>query len=249
MMPLTNDQKLILPTSMRLTLHKKPKGATIIEAFPGFGLIGTIATEFLLNHMDTEKIGNIELDEVPPMIAIHQSKLIEPISIHYSKKHNIVFVHSINSVKEAGWHMADIMGQLAQEVKAKEIVCLEGVGSARPAPNPEVYFYTTAKNTSTLSKLAKPLTEGIIVGVTGALLVRQKDVPVTALFAETMSNLPDSKGAARIIEILDKYFGLQVDYQPLLKQAENFEKKLKKIMHQSTDAERVQKRKELSYVG
>ena len=70
---------------MKLILHKKPKNVTIIEGFPGFGLIGTIATEFLMEHLKTEKIGIIEMDEVPAMIAIHQNKVIEPVSIHYNK--------------------------------------------------------------------------------------------------------------------------------------------------------------------
>ena len=66
---------------MKLVLTKKPKNVTIIEGFPGFGLIGTIATEFLLEHLDTEKIGIVEMDEIPAMIAIHQNKVVEPISI------------------------------------------------------------------------------------------------------------------------------------------------------------------------
>ena len=70
---------------MKLILSKKPKNVTIIEGFPGFGLIGTIATEYLMEHLETEKIGIVQMDEVPAMIAIHQNKVIEPISIHYNK--------------------------------------------------------------------------------------------------------------------------------------------------------------------
>ena len=64
---------------MKVILSKKPKGVRIIEGFPGFGLIGTIAIEFLMEHLDTEKIGIVEMDDVPAMIAIHQNKVIEPI--------------------------------------------------------------------------------------------------------------------------------------------------------------------------
>ena len=67
---------------MKLILKKKPKNVTIIEAFPGFGLIGTIATEFLIEHLKTEKIGIVEMEEVPAMIAIHQNKVIELSLIH-----------------------------------------------------------------------------------------------------------------------------------------------------------------------
>ena len=42
---------------MKFELKKKPKNPTIIEGFPGFGLVGTIASEFLMSHLDCEQIG------------------------------------------------------------------------------------------------------------------------------------------------------------------------------------------------
>lgn len=235
---------------MKLILKKKPQRVTIIEGFPGFGLIGTIATEFLMEHLQTEKIGSIEMDEVPAMIAIHANKVIEPISLHYNKKYNIVLIHAINIGHGLGWKLAEVISELAQKLKAKEIISLEGVGS----PNPEesrVFFYAT-KESEKLKRLKKevnPLQEGIIVGVTGALLARDVGVPVTAFFAEAHSNLPDSKAAAEIVKVLDVYAGLKVDYKPLLKQAEEFEQKLKKIMEKGQKAEDLVEKKKLSYVG
>ena len=235
---------------MKLILNKKPKNVTIVEGFPGFGLIGTIATEFLMEHLETEKIGIVEMEEIPAMIAIHDNKVIEPISFHYNKKNNIVLVHAINVGKDLGWKLADMIDQLAKELSAKEIISLEGVGS----PNAEggrIFYYAT-KNGSASKKLdgvANPLNEGIIVGVTGALLARSISTPLIALFAEARGNLPDSKAAAHIIEALDAYTGLDVDSKPLLKQAQLFEKKLKSLLTKSKDAEQVQEDKHLSYVG
>lgn len=235
---------------MKLVLNKKPKNATIIEGFPGFGLIGTIATEFLLEHLDTEKIGSVEMDEVPAMIAIHQNKIIEPISIHYNKEYNLVLVHALNVAKELGWKIADVISELAKAVSAKEIISLEGVGSPNPGGG-RIFYYTSSPSAAhkKLSTVASPLMEGIIVGVTGALLAKQTPAPVTAFFAETQSNLPDSKAAADIIRLLDTYLSLEVDPKPLLKQAELFEKKLKAIMQNSKKAEELQDEKKLSYVG
>ena len=235
---------------MKLILHKKPQNVTIIEGFPGFGLIGTIATEFLMEHLKPEKIGIIYMDEVPAMIAIHQNKIIEPISLHYSKEYNMVLIHAINVGKELGWKLAEAIEELARTLKAKEIISLEGVGS----PNPEsgrVFYYATGdgKVSKKMSSVAKPLSEGIIVGVTGALLAKHISTPIVALFAEAQSNLPDSKAAAEIVKALDIYTGLKLDPQPLLKQAEMFEKKLRGIMQKSKEAEDLQDEKKLSYVG
>lgn len=235
---------------MKLVLTKKPKNVTIIEGFPGFGLIGTIATEFLMEHLETEKIGIVEMDEIPAMIAIHQNKVIEPISIHYNKEYNMVLIHAINIGKDLGWKVADIVAELAKQLTAKEIISLEGVGS----PNPDagrVFFYATedGKVSKKLSGIAAPLSEGIIVGVTGALLARSINIPIVALFAEAKSTMPDSKAAAEIIKVLDVYAGLKVDPKPLLKQAEMFEKKLQGILQKGQEAEEIQEDKKLSYVG
>ena|SRR3989338_659052 len=235
---------------MKLVLTKKPKNVTIIEGFPGFGLIGTIATEFLMEHLETEKIGIVEMDEIPAMIAIHQNKVIEPISIHYNKEYNMVLIHAINIGKDLGWKVADVVADLAKQLTAKEIISLEGVGSPNPNAG-RVFFYATedGKVSKKLSGIAAPLSEGIIVGVTGALLARSINIPIVALFAEAKSTMPDSKAAAEIIKVLDAYAGLKVDPKPLLKQAEMFEKKLQGILQNSKDAEEIQEDKKLSYVG
>ncbi|MFH1396685.1 MAG: PAC2 family protein [archaeon] len=237
---------------MKLILKKKPKGVRIIEGFPGFGLIGTIATEFLMEHLQTEKIGIIEMDEVPAMVAIHQNKIIEPISIHYNKKYNLVLIHAINIGKDLGWKLAEVIAEMAKILEAKEIISLEGVGSPNTSES-RVFYYSSAGTTTSkkLKGIANPLNEGIIVGVTGALLSKDISTPVLALFAEAKSNLPDSKAAAEIIRALDAYAGLAIDPKPLERQAKDFEAKLKKIVEKGRVAEEIQTKKStgLSYVG
>ncbi len=235
---------------MKLILKKKPKNVTIIEGFPGFGLIGTIATEFLMEHLKTEKIGIVEMEEIPAMVAIHQNQVIEPISIHYNKEFNLVFVHAINIGKDLAWKVAAMVEELAATLSAKEIISLEGVGS----PNPDagrVFYYTNKVNAGNaeLNAIAKPLMEGIIVGVTGALLAKDLKISMVAFFAEAQSNMPDSKAAAEIIKAVDAYTGLKIDPKPLLKQAQVFEEKLKGIMEKTQKAEEIREKKSPSYVG
>ncbi len=236
---------------MKLVLTKKPKNVTIIEGFPGFGLIGTIGTEFLMEHLDTEKIGTIEMDEIPAMIAIHQNRVVEPISIHYNKEYNLVFIHAINIGKNLGWKLADVVMELSLVLSAKEIISLEGVGSPNPSAS-RVFYYTSGDGKKAGAKLqgfASPLMEGIVVGVTGALLAKSSTIAVTALFAEAQDNMPDAKAAAGVIQALDAYLGLKVDPRPLLKQAQEFEKKLRGISEKSRHAEELQDSKHPSYVG
>lgn len=234
-----------------IELKEKPKNPIIIEGFPGFGLVGTIATEFLIDHLKTKLIGKIFLEDMPAMVAIHDGEVVEPIGIYYNQKNNIMLIHGINSVVGSEWKITQEIAKMANELKAKEIISLEGVGGAEETENTRTFFYASKEANKEKLKKAKcdELKEGIIMGVTGAILLKVEKIPTTCIFAETHSNLPDSKASAKVIEVLDKYLGLNVDYAPLLKQAEKFEEKLKNLLQQTQKTKKISEEKTLSYVG
>jgi uncharacterized protein len=237
--------------TLKIHLTKKPKNATIIEGFPGFGLVSTIATEFLIDHLKTEKIGRIWVPNLPPMIAVHEGKVVEPIGIFYNKKHNLVFVHVVSAAKDVEWQLANAVFDIAKQLDAKEIVSLEGIGSIKPSTKSRSFFFTSRKdNVVKLQKITTAeLKEGIIMGLTGLLMLKAtKEFPVTALFAESHTNMPDSKAAAKVIEVLNDYLGLKIDTKPLIKQAEKFEEKLRQLLEQTAAMSKEQKKK-LTYVG
>jgi len=236
---------------MQIKLSKKPKNCILIEGFPGFGLVGTIASEFLLEHLKFEQIGKIIFDEMPATVAIHEGKIVEPLGIFYNKKYNLVLLHAITSTTGMEWKLSDIVIGLSKQLNIKEIICLEGVGSSDESVTSRVFYYSNnEKNKNKFKKLkVELLKEGIIIGVTGAVLLRAENLPVSCVFAETHTNLPDSKAAAKVIEVLDKYLGLKVDTKPLLQQAEKFESKLKGLLTESQKAMQLSEKKKMSYVG
>ncbi|MBT3866228.1 proteasome assembly chaperone family protein [Candidatus Woesearchaeota archaeon] len=233
---------------MRYTLKSKPKNPIIVEGFPGFGLVGTIATEFLMKHLDAKPIGSIRMEEIPPVIAIHDSVAIEPMGIFYSKKKNMVILHALTNIQGYEWQIADILAKIAKELKAKEIISLEGVGTQGNVKSKSSKAYYISSNTKFKSKCGDPLEEGIIVGVTGALLLRD-DIKCTGIFAETHSALPDSGAAAQILCVLDEYLKLGLDYTPLLKKAAGLEANLKGMVSKTQEATDLADKKRQSYFG
>lgn len=232
---------------MQLQLKKRPKNPTIIEGFPGFGLVGTIATEFLIKHLDAEQIGLIRMEEIPPVIAVHKGEAVEPLGIFYAPKQNIVLFHALASVQGFEWELGDLLYKLAKELKAKEIISLEGVGGSEEQKENRVFYMQKGKKNVKVIGI-EPLKEGIIVGVTGALLLKQ-DIPLTCFFAETYTGLPDSRAAAKLIEMIDKYLGLKVDYKPLLEKAERFERKIKDLVDKTQIASKDSEKKKQTYFG
>ena len=234
---------------MELQLSQKPQGSTIITGFPGLGLAGTIASEFLVNHLRMKKIGRIVAKDAPAMVAVHQRQLVDGITVYYDPRYNLVVVHALSAPQKQEWKLAEEIGILAKMLSAKEIVCLEGVSGATKKESQTFYFSTVESRKMKLEAAGlKPLEEGVIIGLTAALLSAAPH-QVTCLFAETASQLPDSKAAAALIKALDQYVGLQVDYKPLLVEAQKFEEKLRTILSQGQKAQDLSEKKWMSYVG
>jgi uncharacterized protein len=234
---------------MEIKLNKKPKGPIIIEGFPGLGLIGTISTEFLIKHLGAESIGNIWSKNLMPIAAVHESRIVQPLEIFYSKKHNIVIVHALSDIKGMEWEISEALVKIYKDLGAKEIISLEGIMSKNE--NADAYFVASDNKVKKkmVSVQINELKEGIIMGVTAALMLKDKGVNSTGIFVGTHSKLPDSRSAAKAIEVLDKYLGLNVDYKPLLKAAEEFESKLKELLENTKNTMKHNKQKNLDYLG
>mgnify|MGYP000399494922 CR=1 FL=1 len=236
---------------MRIELEERPQKVIIIEGFPGFGFVSTIATEFLIKHLGAKPIGRLTTEKLTPVAAIHRASLLYPLEIFYDKKTNIVLVQAVTPVEGLEWEIADALVRMAKELRAKEFIGLEGVASQAQLKEPQVFYYTSSEEKKKIMEgmKIKPLEEGIIVGVTGALLMKMKDIPISCFFVEAHTDFPDNRAAAKLIEILDKYLGLSIDPKPLLVKAREFEQKLKDLLTKLTEVKTEKEKKQLSYMG
>ncbi len=236
------------PMSVELT--EKPQNPIIVSGVPGYGFVGTIATEFLVRHLKARQIGRIWSEELMPLVAIHESRIVEPVGIFYSEKYNIIVLHVLSDLKKLEWKISDCILKLADMVGAKEIVCLEAVGD-EDVTDMKTYYFTVndMKKKQFQGFGIEPFKEGMIMGVTGALLLKKPE-KISVFFVEVHTNLGDNEAAAKLIQILDKYLHLNVDYEPLLKAAKELEVALKDAMKKGGKAAATQRlRSDISYMG
>ncbi|HLP79045.1 MAG TPA: PAC2 family protein [Acidobacteriota bacterium] len=235
---------------MYIQLTKEPKKPLILQGFPGFGMIGSIVAEYLVSHLDMEKIGSIIVDDLPPAVPIHEGKIIDPVGIYFSAQYNLIVVHIAVPLANMEWKFADIMLSLCTRLDAWELLCVDGLLDEDSSDETVVSYYST--HAGAQDKLGstgiKPLQSGIVVGAAGSLLLRGH-VRLTAFFATTHSDFPDSIAAAGIIRALDAYLGLQIDPQPLLDTAAVFEEKVRAMLSNSAQTLDEKEKKQLSYVG
>lgn len=215
---------------MKYILTKKPKNPIIIQGFPSLGLVSTITTKFLVDHLEIEEIGYLESEHLVPLTAIHKSKVVNPITIYYNKKNNMIIIQSLTEMAGFEWDLAETILDIAKELTAKEIIVVEGMPTQKEEIN--LYYYSNKKKLK-----LKQLDEGIIMGPTAALLLKAKTFPVTCIFAEAHTQFPDSEAAAKVIEALNIYLGIKVDTKPLLEAAKNFEANLKQYIQKTKEAQ------------
>lgn len=240
---------------LELKLKLKPKKSPIIiEGFPGFGFVATIAVEFLMDHLKMHSIGSFWSPRLAPIAFVHGKRIVQPLEIFHNDKYNIIIVEAVAGVAGMEWEVADALLQLYKKVNAKELISIEGIGAPVERREPAAYFY--ANNDVSKKKFeaigVSQIRDGIIFGPSGALMLKSdKSVNSSFIFAETRSNLPDSKAAAKIIQVLDQYLGLKIDYKPLLKKAAGFEEQIKDLLAQAKQAGTLKrdKEEEQPYIG
>jgi predicted ATP-grasp superfamily ATP-dependent carboligase len=239
---------------LELELKLTPKNPIIIEGFPGLGFVATIVTEYLMDHLKMRSIGKLWSPRLAPMALVHGRKVVQPIEIFYNAKFNIIVLEAVAGVTGMEWEVADAVLELYKKTKAKEIIGIEGIGSQVMRKDPGAFYYTTQKEKVIgLEKAGlRAISEGAIFGVSGALMIKEPiNVKASFIFAETHSDLPDSRAAAKIIQVLDQYLKLDIDYKPLLKRAAEFEEKLKGLIEQTKDAASIKNDKDpaIPYFG
>lgn len=232
---------------MDIELKKRPSNPTIIIGFPSIGLVGTIVTKFLIDHLETEVIGCLCSDNITPLVAIHKGKVVDPITIYYNKKYNVIIIQALMDVSGNEMEIAKNIVDLNKQLEAKEVIVIEGMPTQEDKV--DVYFYSTK---SKVVAKTQPLKEGIVMGVTAAMLLKSEQLPLTTLFVQAHQNMPDSEAGAKVVELLKDYLGLDVDVKPLLENAKKFETNLKSVLKKSIEQANkanLAQDKDLSYLG
>lgn len=220
-----------------VTNDTKVNGYTLIEGFPGIGLIGTIAVGYLAEKQKTEEIGYIVSKKFPPMASIHKGKPLFPARIYVDHKHKLVLLFSEFVIPASTvYDIADGIIAWAKENKIKRIISLAGMTSHQDVQKSEVYGIAS---TNEMMKVleehkVKVITEGVTTGVSGILMAKcnAQKFPALSLLIETEHGYPDPGAAAELLEKLEEFLGYDIKTADLLKEAQEIEGKMKKMLTQ-----------------
>ena len=222
----------------------------MIIGLPDVGLVGLIATSYIISELNLEEIAYMDSDLLPPVVVLHKGLPHAPIRIYGNQ--NLIAVISELAVPAPSIYtiMLEIV-DWGQAKKVKRIVSMGGIPIENRQSINEPEVFVAASNQELLDTVnkngLKTLNEGYIVGPQ-ALSMRysvSKKMQAIAILAQSFYNYPDPQAAAMALKELSKVSDIKLDVSKLLEKGEEIRLKARDIMKRTQqEMNRMQKSQE-----
>ena len=229
-----------------------PVNGAILMGFPGSGLVGTIALQYMVDQLEFEQIGSMTSKFFPPLAMMNKGVINDPVRV-YSKnneKYNITaIVADIPIAPMICYEIStSVMDWLAQ-YKPKEVLTIAGIVTNEP----EKRVFGVATSTEALGRIQDQtivLPIGSISGIASSILIECKVRGINGygLMGETV-NAPDPRASAATIAVLNKMYDLSLDVQPLIEQAVEIEQSMGKLAEEVQQQTEQTPKKDLPMYG
>src|SRR5512137_2997159 len=223
------------------------RDAVVIDGFPSVGLVSSIVANYLIALLKLEYIAVMDSDSFPTLSLIRNGEPLGPARVYArpelkeGEQQIVVFSTelqpSANLLKDIGTAIVDF----AVAQKCKLIISAGGLIVEREEGEAvdekgEIAVYGVGSTDSAQQLLlkadAEPFVEGVISGTAGVLLNegKRRGVDVVTLLAEARPDTADARAAALILAAIDQMvLHLNLNVEPLCKEAERLEAQLKVI--------------------
>ena len=216
----------------------------LIEGLPGLGLVGKIATRFLVRQMKAERFAYLYSPHFPYFVLVNKKGSVRLLrgTFYFWKnkdgKNDLMFFTGDSQAQtiEGQYEIADRMLDFAEEHGVETVVTIGGYRMEAKGKPKVVVAATNAQ------LLEKALQAGAIVSSSGSPIVgtaglilglaRFRKIGALCLLGETRGYLPDPLAARSVLEVLKSTFGFDVELAGLdedIARAEKMVSRLQKI--------------------
>ncbi len=218
---------------IKLSKNYNLKGYTLIEGFPGAGLVGPMAASYIVEKLSMEYIGDISSDSFPPIAAIHNGIPMYTARLYMDEKRKLLvmlaeFTIPTNVVYALGMEIISFI----RKYGIKNVISIGGLPMQQPGNN--AYIISSDEDFGKQAKKQgiKNIQEGVIAGVSAILLVNavHYNIPVADILVEVNPAILNPKYAEIAIMTLDKLIGIEIDLRELEKESKVVEAKVKDML-------------------
>ncbi len=213
---------------------------TLVEGFPGVGLVGKIATDHLIEHLDMRYYASVHCEGLP-RIGIYRGGergVKPPVRLYVSEAHDLFALRSDAPISAAA--VEDIANCLTSWIVEQDVtpIYLSGLpADLDDEDSRDLYGIATGDGEEHLEEadIAVPPEDGVITGPTGALInsAARDDVDSLGLVVECDPQFPDPRAASVLLEEgIEPLADLEVDVQDLVTSAEEIRAKREQLAQQ-----------------
>jgi len=224
---------------------------TLVEGFPGVGLVGKIATDHLIETHEMVHYANVHCEGLPRVAVYRESdpSLTAPVRLYADPERDLVALRSDVPVNPgAATEVAGCLDDWFVETAVFPIF-LSGLGREKDETPPDLYGVATGDGADALSlaEISEPPESGLVSGPTGAMLAGslERDRDTVGLVVESDPQFPDPEAARVLIrDGIDPIAGIETSTDGLVEQAEEirnakqaFAKRMQEATEESSQAE------------
>jgi uncharacterized protein len=223
-------------------------GSAILMGFPGSGLVGTIALQYMVDQLEFELIGTMSSKYFPPLAMMNKGVINEPVRL-YSKDNLAAIVADIPIHPGICYEITNDMLDWLEQFKPKEVLTIAGIITNEP--DKRVFGIATTQDAlQRIQDHTVILPLGSISGIASSLLTECKirGIPAYGLLGETV-NAPDPRASASTIQVLNRMYNLSLDVTPLIEQAEEIEQSMGKLAEEVQQSAETAPKKDLIMYG
>jgi len=241
--------------SSDLKIFSKPlpaNGSAVLMGFPGSGLVGTIALQYMVDQMEFDLIGSMTSKFFPPLAMMNKGLINDPVRVYAknNEKFNITaIVADIPIAPMICYEISNALLEWVAQYQPKEVLTIAGIITNEP----EKRVFGVATTPDALARIDQHtmvLPIGSISGIASSILTECKvrNIPALGLLGETV-NAPDPRASAATIEVLNKMYNLALDVQPLIEQAVEIEQSMGKLAEEVQQSADTAPKKDLPMYG
>jgi len=232
-------------------IYAKPspnEGAAVLMGFPGSGLVGTIALQYMVDQLEFELTGTMTSRYFPPLAMMNKGVINDPVRL-YMKDNIAAIVADIPIHPMICYEISTGILDWLAPFKPKEVLTIAGIVTNES----EKRVFGVATTNDALQRIQDytlVLPIGSISGIASSILTgcKIRGIPGFGLLGETV-NAPDPRSSAATIEVLNKMYNLNLDVKPLLEQAEEIEQSMHRISEEVQQSADTTPKKDLPMYG
>jgi uncharacterized protein (TIGR00162 family) len=203
------------------------KNPILVEGFPGLGMVGSIATNYLVKQLKAKKLAVMYSPHFPYHVVVNKKGSVRLLSGEFyywkneSGENDLIFLvgDSQPQTIEGQFEVANSILDYVESKKVQSIVTIGGYRN-EVEDTPKVVAVSTSPDLyeKALKSKALPSEAGTpIVGTAGLLLglAKFRNIDAICLLGETRGYLPDPNTSKSVLDVLQRLLDICVDLKGL----------------------------------